>query len=170
MSDITNEMAVQAARDGFSGAEFNKVASGAELEGIVLLCSSYQVKPECLPRQNEWSLNYGRKVISCQFNEEEQSVAAVLEYNVVAKLGRKNALRCTAEFAVFYATPDGSTAAGAEGFCRNIGTFAAYPYFRALFSRLSSETNLTLPPLPAIASTAHIPPKEPKKARSTKGN
>jgi hypothetical protein len=69
-------------------------------------------------------------------------------------------LSCSADYGVFYETPDGTTTAGAVGFCRNVGTFAAYPYFRALFAQLSGEAGLSLPPLPAIASTAHIPPKQ----------
>lgn len=168
MSDISKEMTVKVAPEGFSGAEYNKVARGAELEGIILMNSSFDVKAECISDQRDWKLSHGRKILSCQFNEEERSVAAVLEYNVTARLGRKRALRCVTQYAVFYETPAGATKAGAIGFCRNVGTFAAYPYFRALFSRLSSEANLRLPPLPAIASMAHIPPKKSKEAKKVK--
>lgn len=162
MSDITKEIAAHGPPGGFSSEEFNAVARGAELEGIAILCSKFELKPECIGKQTEWKLHYGRKVRSCHFNAVDKSVAAIFEYKVTAKQGRLHALQFVAEYIVFYETPEGVTEAAAMGFCRQVGTFAAYPYFRALFSRFSAEANLSLPPLPVIASTAHIAPKKKK--------
>ena len=163
MSDISPEIAKEAPKGGFAGAEYNAVATGARLEGINLLASRFALDPDCIANQHQWKLSHGRKVLTCQFNEEELSVAAIFQYHVTAKFGRKKALHCTADYGVFYQTPDGATQEAAFGFCRNVGTFAAYPYFRALFAQLVNEAGLQMPPLPSIASTAHIPPKEPKK-------
>lgn len=160
MSDISKEVAAQAPPTGFAGAEYNNVAMAAELEGIVLVGSSFQVSPELVGRRKEWKLSYGRKLISCEFNKDEHSVAGIFEYHVTAKVGKKRALRCVAHYAVFYETPENATEAGATGFCRNVGMFAAYAYFRGLFARLVAEANLQLPPLPTIASRAHIPPRK----------
>lgn len=164
MTDISTEIAKEVPKSGFAGAEYNAVATGARLEGINLLSNSFTVDPDCLMNQVQWKLTYGRKVLSCNFCEEQNSVAAIFQYNVTAKHGRKKALSCVADYGVFYHTPDGATEEAAIGFCHNVGTFAAYPYFRALFSQLIGEAGLSMPPLPSIASTAHIPPKEPKKA------
>lgn len=163
MSDISTEIAKQAPKTGFAGAEYNAVAAAANLIGINLLSNQFTIDPDCLANQDQWKLSYGRKVLSCQFNDGEHTVAAILQYHVIAKCGRKRALHCVADYGVFYQTPDGATQEAAIGFCRNVGTFAAYPYFRALFAQLVGEAGLILPPLPSIASTAHIPPKEPKK-------
>ena len=160
MSDITNEIAAQAPPSGFGSVEYNAVAVGAELEGIVLFNSRFDLAPNLLGRRREWKLSYGRKVKSCKFNQDERSVVAILEYHVTAKVGRSRALQCVAEYAVFYETPEGATSEGAIGFCRNVGVFSAYPYFRALVSRLTADANVQLPPLPVIASKAHIPPKK----------
>ena len=163
MNDISTEIAKNAPKGGFAGAEYNAVAAAAQLEGINLLSSSFAIEPDCIANQAQWKLSYGRKVLSCQFNGDESSVAAILRYHVIAKFGRKRALHCVADYGVFYRTHDGATQEAAMGFCRNVGTFAAYPYFRALFAHLVGEAGLVLPPLPSIASTAHIPPKELKK-------
>lgn len=160
MNDITKEMAVVAPTGGFGGAEYNAVAKGADLEGISLFSSKFDIDPQCLGEQDKWKLSYGRRILSCQFSEEDRSVVGIFEYHVTAKSGRKRALHCVAQYGVFYGTPEGATEEGAKGFCRNVGTFAAYPYFRALFANLVAATGLNLPPLPTIASTAHIPPKE----------
>jgi len=162
MNDISKEMANVAPAGGFGGAEYNAVARGAVLEGISLFSSKFDVNPECLGGQENWKLNYGRRVLSCQFSADDKSVVGIFEYFVTAKSGRKRALHCVAQYGVFYATPEGATEAGSKGFCRNVGTFAAYPYFRAHFAQLVAATGLNFPPLPSIASTAHIPPKDAK--------
>jgi hypothetical protein len=159
MGDITREMAAQAPPGGFGGKEYNAVALRAELEGIILLSAHFDVAAELLGRRKEWKLSYGRKAVSCGFHANENSVAGVFEYHVTAKVGRKRALRCVAQYAVFYETPEGATEAGSVGFCRNVGIFAAYPYFRGLVARAAADANVQLPPLPMIASRAHIPPK-----------
>lgn len=163
MSDILTEIAKETPKSGFSGAEYNLVATGARLEGINLFASNFVIDPDCLMSQRQWKLSYGRKVLSCHFSDDERNVVAIFQYHVTAKYGRKRALHCVADYGVFYHTPDGATEEAAMGFCRNVGTFAAYPYFRALFSQLVGEAGLRMPPLPSIASTAHIPPKEAKK-------
>ncbi|MBN8808761.1 MAG: hypothetical protein J0I47_11110 [Sphingomonas sp.] len=162
MSDISTEMAETAPKSEFSGAEYNAVAKGAKLEGINLLSVAFNIQPEFLVDQKDWKLNYGRRVLSCNYSPDDNSVIAILQYHVTAKSGRKRALHCVADYGVFYQTPDGATHDAAVGFCKNVGTFAAYPYFRALFAQLANEAGVRLPPLPTIASTAHIPPKEEK--------
>jgi hypothetical protein len=162
MSDISTEIADNAPKGGFAGAEYNAVATNARLEGINLLSSNFSIEPGCIATQDQWKLNYGRRLLSCQFSDDGESVAAILRYHVTAKSGRKKAVHCEADYGVFYQVPAGSTAEAVAGFCRNVGTFAAYPYFRALFAQLVSEAGLRLPPLPSIASTAHIPPKDAK--------
>lgn len=159
MSDISKEVAAQAPPTGFAGAEYNQVALGAELEGIALLSSRFEVAPDLVGRRKDWKLSYGRKMIQCGFDAEEQSVGGVFEYHVTAKVGKRKALTCIAQFAVFYETPVGATEAGATGFCRNVGVFTAYPYFRSMVATLAADANIKLPPLPMIASRAHIPPK-----------
>jgi hypothetical protein len=165
MTDISTEIAKEAPKSGFAGAEYNAVTTGARLEGINLLYNSFTIDPDCLVSQRQWKWSYGRKVLSCHYSEEEQTVAAIFQYHVIAKHGRKKALKCVADYGVFYHTPDDATQEAAVGFCHNVGTFAAYPYFRALFAQLVSEAGISVSPLPSIASTAHIPPKEPKKVR-----
>lgn len=160
MGDITNEVSAQGPPGGFCGEEYNTVATQAELDGIILLSANFDVAPELLMRRKEWKLSYGRKPSSCRFSAEDRSVVGIFDYYVTAKVGRKRALHCAAQYAVFYETPEGATEAGSIGFCRNVGLFAAYPYFRSLVARVAADANVQLPPLPTIASKAHIPPKK----------
>jgi hypothetical protein len=160
MTDISAEIQAQAPPAGFSSGEYNYVATRAALEGVVLLNSQFVLNMEHLPKRTDWKLSYGRKIKACHFSAEQSSVVAVFEYHMTAKVGRAIALRCVAEYAVFYETPPNATEEASRGFAGNVGVFAAYPYFRSLVAKLVAEANVTLPPLPAIASTAHIPPKK----------
>jgi hypothetical protein len=106
MTDISMELAKEAPKSGFAGAEYNVVASAVVLEGINLFSSHFKIDPNCLLNQGQWKLSYGRKVLSCHFSEEENSVAAIFQYHVTAKFGRKQALHCVADYGVFYHTPE----------------------------------------------------------------
>lgn len=162
MSDISEEIAELAPSSGFSAKEYNFVAREANLEAILLTYSHFNLQLEQLARRKEWKLRHGRKIKSCHYSAESNSVAVLVEFTVTAKVGRATALKCMAEYAVFYEIPEGATEPAAQGFCRNVGMFAAYPYFRGLFAKLATEATVNLPPLPTIASTAHIPPKKPQ--------
>lgn len=159
MNDIIKQGADVAAKPGFSGAEYNAVAVGSRLEAINLLASQFEVNADCIGNSAKWNLSYGRKVLSCTVGGEEKYVAAILRYEVMAKLGRKRAMLCRADYGIYYSIPEGSKDEAAIGFCRNVGTFAAYPYFRGLMAQLAWNAGVNLPPLPAIASTAHIQKK-----------
>lgn len=146
-------------KKGFSGEEYNKVAMHSKLRLISLAKSVFNVNAECLHTQNDWKLSYDHKQIACSYSSDRNIVSAIFQYEVVAKLGRKTAMRATAEYVVLYSVPKDCGNEAAEGFCHNVGRFAAYPYFRALVAQLAAGANLMLPPLPTIASTAHIPKK-----------
>lgn len=150
-----------ATNGGFTAAEYNDVAMAAQLHEIRLLKSGFVVEPDFYSVQDETQLSFGREVLSCSFEPDEGIVAAIFKYHVFAKHGRSKPMKCEAEYVVIYGVPGSASEEAARGFCRNVGAFAAYPYFRTLVSQLTWGAGIALPPLPAIASTAHIPPKKP---------
>jgi len=153
---------------GFSGAEYNDVALGSQLEAINMLSTKFESSPEAFGDLERMKLAYNIKTLSCTHNTEENFVAAIFQYEVEGKSGRKKAFKCVADYAVLYTVPESAKREAAIGFCRNVGKYAAYAYFRALVSQLSWGAGLKLPPLPSIASTAHIPKK--KAVTTVEGN
>lgn len=147
-------------RKGFSGESYNRVAMGSKLRLVSLVKSTFFVNPDCISSQDEWKLTYDHSEIACSHEPNRGVVSAIFQYEIIAKHGRKTAMRSIAEYAVVYSVPRESESEAAQGFCHNVGRFAAYPYFRALCAQLTAGANLMLPPLPTIASTAHIPKKE----------
>ncbi|WIA56298.1 hypothetical protein N6H05_00225 [Sphingobium sp. WTD-1] len=156
MGDITTEVSQDAPKSGFSGEEYNHVARNSELEAIKLLSNKFSVEPGFIGMSDQLKLSYGRKIVACQFMEDDHAAVAIFRYHVEGKHLRKKMFSLVAEYGVSYSVPIDGTEAAAVGFCKNVGKFAAYPYFRALAAHIFAEAGLNLPPLPAIASTAHI--------------
>lgn len=156
-------------RKGFSSSDYNYVAMRSKLRLISLTKSSFEVNSDCLRDKKHWKLSYDWNVLACHFDASRGSSSGLFQYLVTAKLGRKIAMRCIAEYVVYYDVPEESENEAAEGFCHNVGPFAAYPYFRSFVAQCTADANLLLPPLPMIASTAHIQ-KKPKSESETKGD
>lgn len=155
---------------GFSAAEYNSVAVAATLHAINLLASSFKVDVEEMNHAEDWRLSYNRKFLACHYDAERNQVAAIMQFQVIGRSGRKQAMKCTADYGVFYEVPRDATEEAAIGFCRNVGSFAAYPYFRSLVAQLAWNAGLTLPPMPSIASTAHIPSKKQLQSQEEESN
>lgn len=145
---------------GFSAAEYNYVAMSSNLIAINMLSSKFDVAPDLFNKGDGVKLSYDIRTLSCYHNEQEDFVAAIFQYEVEGKAGRKRAFKCVADYAVMYAVPDACKSEAAVGFCKNVGKYAAYAYFRSHVAQLSWSAAINLPPLPAIASTAHIPKKK----------
>ncbi|QTH24048.1 hypothetical protein HRJ34_11375 [Rhizorhabdus wittichii] len=145
---------------GFRAADYNAVATEAILLTIRLISQRFDLNMECSGNSSDWKLSYGRRVMSCTFDRDAKQVAAIIQFEVTAREGRKKALHCTADYGIMYEVPADAEEEAVKGFCKNVGRFAIYPYFRSLFAQLAWNAELMLPPLPSIASTAHIPPKK----------
>jgi hypothetical protein len=161
-SDATEQLpaaiATAAKKTGFSGEEYNRVAMSANLEAVQLLKLDFEAHPERFEVE-DLKLSHGRKLLSCTFDEETPAAAAVFSYSVTAKHGRAKAFQCVAEYAVLYAMPNDAKPEAATAFCRHVGGFAAYPYFRALAAQMAWNAGLDLPPLPTIAAMPVMPKK-----------
>lgn len=159
-----------AAKPSFSAAEYNAVAMGSQLLGIRLLKSSFDVKPDLYEEEDDLPrLSYGREALACDVSPSGEQVAVLFRYNVTGRRGRKKVLTCEVEYLVVYGVPHDCSETAKLGFCRNVGAFAAYPYFRSLVSQFAWNAGIELPPLPAIASTAHIPRKQSVAEASSDG-
>lgn len=151
------EVEAAARREGFSGAEYNRVAMGAKVRTIQLIKLDFDMHPERMGEDVALRLDYGRSVLSCRFDEETISAAAIFQFHVTAKNGRAKAFSCVADYAVLYALPDRARPEAATSFCKHVGSFAAYPYFRALAAQMAWNAGVDLPPLPTIAAMPVMP-------------
>jgi len=151
------EVEAAAKREGFSGAEYNQVAMGAKVRTIQLIKLDFDTHPERMADDAVLKLDYGRSVLSCRFDEETGTAAAIFQFHVTAKNGRAKAFSCSADYAVLYSMPEGARAEAATSFCKHVGSFAAYPYFRAIAAQMAWNAGVDLPPLPTIAAMPVVP-------------
>jgi len=156
------ELEAAARREGFSAAEYNKIAMGAKVRTIQLIKLHLDSHPERLADEVDLKLDYGRSVLSCRFDEETSTAAAIFQFHVAAKKGRTRVFVCNADYAVLYAMPEDSRPEAATGFCKHVGSFAAYPYFRAVAAQMAWNAGFDLPPLPTIAALPVVPKPKPE--------
>lgn len=153
MTDITQEQLASDRSAGFNGVEYNRVASVASLKDVRLLRLRSDVRPEAMTSKT--LLSYGRDLVSCDYEPENGSAAAILRFHVTAKSGRKTTFQVQAEYLTLYDVGMDAQPNAARAFVNNVGLFAAYPYFRALVAQIAWGSGTVLPPLPTIASTAY---------------
>ncbi|MGP7795594.1 hypothetical protein [Sphingomonas sp. CLY1604] len=149
----------------FSSDEYNHVARTARMSGLRLLKFAMDAQPEIYSRDVKPKLSYGRELLSCSYDEESRAVAAIFRYSVSAKTGRSKAFLCQADYAVVYDMEEGAKREAGLAFCKHVGAFACYPYFRAAVSHMAWGSGIDLPPLPAIAAMPVVP-KKPKEEKA----
>ena len=158
--DLPAEVQAAAQREGFSGAEYNHVAMKAKVRSIQLLKLDFDFRPDRMA-DGDLKLSYGRTLVSCRYDEEDRIAAAIFQFQVTAKSGRTKTFVCSAEYVVAYTIPEAAKNEAATAFCKSVGYFAAYPYFRAVAAQMAWNAGVDLPPLPTIATMPVVPkPKE----------
>ena len=166
-SALPAEVTEAARRGGFSGAQYNHVAVTASLDHIRLVRNAFEANAAMLADEPDAELSYGRAVVSCRYDEESHVAAAIFQFNLSATCGEEVLLRCTADYAVVYTMAEDAHAEAATSFCKHVGSFAAYPYFRALAAQMCWNADIPLPPLPAIAALPVVGGRDPE-AENTK--
>ena len=140
------------AKTAISVDEYNKVVGSADLQTVQALKVSLDVNPEFYDEHAEKKFGIDRDIVGVAVKPEGGAVAGTFRFTVTVKHGRTRVLKATAEYFVLYSLHAGADDEAAEEFCRRVGVFAAYPYFRALMAQLSWEANAQIPIMPVIAT------------------
>lgn len=156
-AQLPAEVQAAAKREGFSGAEYNAVAMEARLDTIKLLDLRLETHPDLPTAEETTELAFERQVKSCRHDPETGIAAAIFQFSVSVRSPAGEAFACRAEYVVLYAMPEDARPEAATSFCKHVGSFAAYPYFRALAAQMAWNAGIDLPPLPAIAAMPGMP-------------
>lgn len=132
--------------------EYNRIVDSAKLQTVQALKVAFEVSPDYYDEDVEKAFHVDRQNIGTTYDANGDAVAGSFAFSVTVKAGRNKLLKARGEYLVIYAVHSGADPAAAEAFCTRVGHFAAYPYFRAMLSHLSWESNANLPPLPVIAT------------------
>lgn len=136
--------------------DYIATVDAAEIIDIRLIKSDFLVEPEALGRErSQWKQSYDFQVRDVRFDGTRNLLTALVVGDAVCKVGRKRIIGLKCRYMVAYAVTGAPTEAAAESFVRRVAAFAAYPYFRAHFADVCSQSSIALPPLPIM--------KEPKR-------
>lgn len=139
--------------DGIPPEHYNRVVDSASLVTIQLRKHDFDVDAEFYIPGLTRKLKFERQCSGALYDEEAKVVAGTYRFVINAKASRKVVLKSIAEYLVMYEFEEPVDQAAAEAFCKRIGLYAAYPYYRALVAQLSAAANLNLPTLPMIATS-----------------
>ncbi len=137
----------------FDYDKYAKVSMAAQLQDIKLIGSKYTVKPEIFQAVEDLESmvhDFSGVCTGIHFDDDDGDAFGQFRWIAKIKSGRKTALKLSADFLVVYVNLSGQDLGHIEHFFNKVGRFATYPYFRALFSRHTSETGIMLPPLPSL--------------------
>jgi len=166
-ASIPAEVQAAAERGGFSAAEYNTVAMNAQLDTIKLVNLALETNAETEHSEDDRELAFGRKLVSCRFDEPNHAAAAIFQFSVSVRRDGDNEFKCVADYAVIYKVPEASSSEAATVFCKHVGSFAVYPCFRAVAAQMAWNAGVHLPPLPSIAAMPVVP-KPPTKTAQPK--
>lgn len=165
-NNLPVEVQAAAERGGFSSVEYNAIAMAAKLVSIKLVNLVLETNPEMQQRDAERQLSFHRSVLSCRFDRDSGAAAAIFQYCVSVLCGDQEEFKCVGEYAVVYEVPKSAKPEAATAFCKLVGSFAAYPYFRGVAAQMAWNADVELPPLPSIAAMPVVP--KPPTENSTK--
>jgi hypothetical protein len=124
------------------------------------------VRPSYFSERDHRKLSVDTSELGEVFDSEEGALLGRFRFEVVGRTKRRKSLSIWAEYIVIYEVATDVDDSAAKAFCKRVGLFAAYPYFRALVAHLSAEANASLPPVPVIATRgASVRALEPQARR-----
>lgn len=137
-------------------SDYSEAVEAADILNIRLIKSDFVVEPEGLGRdRTQWKQSYDFQVRDTRFDGTRSLLTALVIGDASCKVGRKRIIGLKARYMVAYSVSGSPTEAAALSFVRRVAGFAAYPYFRAHFAEVCSQSGIALPPLPIM--------KEPKR-------
>lgn len=144
-------------------AHYNDVVARAKLQAIRLLSSEFDVQPLAYePNDQGPEFEIAHNLIAHSYDRERNQLSGLLGFEAQQTRDGNAVLSVAAEYLVDYLLNTECEEDAAELFVERLAPFAAYPYFRSLFSQLTSQAGLLTPPLPILAEA----PKTIARAKS----
>lgn len=133
-------------------AEYNNVASSAQLRGIKLVSSAFDLKPEALGSdQSDWAFSIKSEMTDCEFFPDSGHLYCVYRYVASCKRARTRLVSTDASYIITFHVDGACNSESARAYAAILGRVAAYPHFRALFATVTNQAGLMLPPLPIMS-------------------
>ena len=140
--------------EGFDSDEYADVACRARLVQVHLTDCEYSAKvPEIISNQNEddsLSPSFEGEPGGCNYIENLGYFIGDYFWRVDIKHGRRKLLKLRCKYVLIYENVQDCDEKYVQLYFSKIGRFTTYPYFRAEFAAMVSNSGLTFPPLPSL--------------------
>jgi len=139
---------------------YAQAVDSAHMRNIRLLKSDFLIEPESISGDRKaWKNGVGCRMSSSSYNQERKVLTALITANAYSKVGRKKIVSLKCEYAVAYDIQGAPDEAAVHRFAERVGTFAAYPYFRAHFATITAQAGISMPPLPVLKEGPRVIPR-----------
>jgi len=131
---------------------FNELVAHARLQSLRLIDSKFDMKATALEENRDnWAYKVGDALSDWHLDCESLTLRGQYSYWAGCSDGRRRPVSLKATYLATYKLSQGCEEDPAVAYLRRVGRFSCYPYFRALFSILTEQGGLHLPPLPVIS-------------------
>jgi hypothetical protein len=152
---VSKRDAPKTTKNKFDYDVYANVASAARLQQISLVANEYDIKLPLISMhdQDQDGLNnfFGGELEDFDYDPEYGSAVGTFTWKVDIKKGRTKALKLKAKYVLIYTGLVDKDEYHVKVYFRKVAKFTSYPYFRALFASMSSDSGLALKPLPSLA-------------------
>lgn len=138
-------------------AQFNAVVAHARLSGLRLVETRFDVRPGALSKDRQhWTYRVEDALSDWHLDCDSRLLRGQYAYSALCIEGRRRPVVLRASYLATYRLSGACEEDAALAYLRRVGRFSCYPYFRALFSILTEQSGLQLPPLPVIAEQPRL--------------
>ncbi len=139
--------------------QYGKVVKSAELNGIVLLSSSFDADRDYLQGQASeedgginLNFHYGADNPEVDYDREKGQFTGRFDWFARAEHQEHTAIDIRGSYAVIYGCDTELETEAVRQFVLRVGRFATFPYFRQLVSFYGDAGSLELPILPVLTA------------------
>lgn len=136
---------------------YNRLVAHATVQGIRLIGTRFDVSPKALSSdRSKWSYRLHDELVASHCDEEALQLRGEYIYEATCISSRSRMVKVTGRYLATFGLSSACAADAGDSYLRNVGRFACYPYFRALFATLTDQCGLLLPPLPIISGQPRL--------------
>lgn len=142
---------------------YNKIVSSATLSAILLKDVNFAGDLSKLSGSPSIDFRIGSGMLAWGYDAESSMLTGIFQYTLQGIHDEKVVLAVKAVYAVEYNVDIPCESDEGHLFLQRVGKYAAYPYYRALFSTMTDQAGIAMPPLPVLSNLSQQinPTKKP---------
>jgi hypothetical protein len=144
-------------------AAYADAVEAASMRNVRLAKSDFNADPESFGGDRKtWKMGFGCDVVSTHYDAARKRASALIAADAYCKIAHRRIISLKCSYVVAYDIDGDPDQTAVSQFLERVGTFAAYPYFRAHFAEVTSQAGIMLAPLPVMKEGKRVIAKSKK--------